>query len=199
MEQFNFRDNLAQMRENFNTLGRKAEKPPQTLWLALNPEDPLNKMYDEWDDLMANGRVCYAHIVQANTLLYKKIFATDSCAEIVIGYDSYFDKNAEELRNIAFELFKLKNAENVSEEYKHLASLITDEEGREFNVLIPDSLACGHELYLSVLAVFVNQLPRSAMRGEILPVICSPKHLQTTAILPKKYWTKDFKKLFLSK
>ena len=81
---------------------RTSIKPPD--WLSES--ESLIHTYRDHDLLLSQGEIVWAHIVQANSLLFKP-GKEDSPAEIVFSLDRVFDEDIEALRLIAERIYDL--------------------------------------------------------------------------------------------
>lgn len=188
--EFDFKQNLLEMRHNFKVINRhKNESLPKPLW--LQPDDALNKIYEEYDKLIEIGEIHYACIVQANTILFKKFPPLDSPACVILSTGEYYDSNPDKLEKIATKLYSYKN-KTAPENIKKITDSITDEYDRLYNIELPNSIKHNESAFYTTIMVYRKHLPERKITGSILPVITKPDELQTTIILPKYYWTKQF-------
>lgn len=193
MAESNFlKDELLRMRENYKKNRLKDIKLSRPSWLTSG--DPMSEIYSEKSILLQQGEIVYAHIVQANTILFKRFPLLDCPAHIVYSTNPYFEEHPEELRNIACEIFSYKDKDlnTVPGEWKEVAKVITDECDRTdftFSFKVDGkSLEC----CLIPTMIYRKLLPKGKLCGSLLPVLTLPDCKQVV-ILPKKYWTKEFK------
>lgn len=196
--EFNFKSNIEQMRKNFSKTLFKYEKLPHPKWLANKPSDSLNLLYTESKQLFKCGKIYYAYLVQANEILFQPNPSHDCPACIVIGESDYFDENPIALKHMANKLFSYKNTDDSPEELKKITDAITGELERLYNIPLPPSFCNNQASYFSTIMVFRKHLPNRRLDGSIFPVLCNPQELKSSIILPSRYWTKDFKRLFVS-
>lgn len=189
---FDYKSNLEKMRKNFTSSLFVNERLPKPKWLLSNKNDTLNQIYADSRQLFKCGGIYYAQIVQANEILFKSKPPFDCPANIVIGESDYYDENPIALKKIARELFSYKNTDNVPAELKIITDSITSELDRLYNIALPNNQA----VYFSTIMVFRKHLPGRRLVNSLIPVLTNPQMLQSTIILPKRYWTKEFTRIF---
>ena len=100
---------------------RTSIKPPD--WLSES--ESLIHTYRDHDLLLSQGEIVWAHIVQANSLLFKP-GKEDSPAEIVFSLDRVFDEDIEALRLIAERIYDLKGNTYEDGQIDRLARMVSD-------------------------------------------------------------------------
>ena len=182
---------LNKIQNNFKNGTKISLKKPQ--WLRYG--DKLNKIFTEVSLLSEEGKICYASLVQANDILFSYFPHNDAPASFVYSFDPYFEENTEDLRIIAIMLFEYKyaNPDNVPDEYRKIAEVIADEYDRrsfEFEVNIG---GINRKIIFGTTIVFRKHLLKRKLGSPILPILAAPPKTDSFIILPKKFWTKDFK------
>ncbi len=191
----NYTEELCKIRENF---------PKGTnIWLNrpewLRPADRLNKIFTERGLLFESGKICYAALVQANDILFSYFPHKDAPASFVYSFDPYFEEYPEDLLVVARMLFEYKYAPttDIPEEYQKIAAVITNEYDRssfEFEVNIG---GVNRRITFGTTIVFRRHLAKGKLGSPLLPIISAPDKTDAFIILPKKYWTKNYKKDYL--
>lgn len=194
-----FEKELEAMRANYAKRPLRYEKLPQPKWLT--EDDGLYTLYRDKEMLFSCGTVYYAYVVQANIMLFKPFPRCDLPANIIFSVDSAIRKNPMLLQPMARYLFhyKDKSDNNLRDEYKEILRLIRDERDRSsirFQPFLKQEI--GNEMIFSSIMVFRKHLPQGVLKGSLLPILAAPDHSEAVMILPKRYWTKAFKRAWLS-
>jgi hypothetical protein len=184
-----FKKELDIMRWNFNKGNRKIGKLPKPPW--TNSKETLSKIYSEYLILAQTGEIHYAHLVQANVILFKFFPHLNCPANIIVSLNDYYAERPHDLKYTANVLFGYKNTENAPEELKVITDSITDEYDRLYNVKLPNEPDMRSDIFFTTIMVYRKHLPGRKLSGSLFPVLTDPKNLQSTLILPKKYWTKS--------
>lgn len=165
----------------------------------MRPEDGLYTVYEDKEQLIREGQIYYAYVVQANVALFSFFPHADLPANIIYSTEEVIAKDPMLMRRMGQYLFHFKNEQEHSDsEYKEILDVIRDERDRSsfrFKPFCADEL--GEEMYFTSIMVFRKHLPRRVLRGGIVPVIAAPEKCGSVIILPKQYWTKAFKKAWL--
>jgi hypothetical protein len=164
----------------------------------MRSSDPISQIFKEKKDLLKSGSVCYAHIVQANSILFNLFPHTDHPAHIVYSTDPYIGENPDILEETAHAIYQYKDVhlDLVPEEWRELARVVTDERDRSGFTLTTER--GGHTVKIDFLPtmIFRKLLPRRKLCGWLLPIITSPD-CDSVMVLPKRYWTKEFKSAWI--
>lgn len=186
-----YREELFQMRENYNNNPLRDIKLRCPSW--LDSQDPMYEIYSKKAMLLQQGEIVYAHIVQANTIMFRTFPMVDCPGQIVYSSEPYFSEHPEILRDIAWKIYSYKGQElnTVPDEWREVARVITDEyDTSDFTF----SMNLGErslEYHMIPTMIYRKLLPKGKLCGNLLPVLalhmCKP-----VLILPKQYWTKNF-------
>lgn len=197
MLELDFYKELVQMRENYKINPLDDIKLSRPGW--LDSEDPMSEIYEKRSALLQQGEIVYAHIVQANTILFKIFPPIDCPAQIVFSAESYFMEQPAVLQDIAWEIYKYKGQalDTVPDEWKDVARVITDEYDRtDFTFSLKlDGQSIEYNMIPTM--IYRKLLPKGKLCGNLLPVLTLPDCKQIM-ILPKKYWTKKFKEAWVA-
>jgi hypothetical protein len=180
-----FKFELDAMRNNYAKSKQGIGSLHKPFWLTF--DDTLSKLYEELPALETMGEIHYAAVVQANKLLFKFFPQFDCPANIIFNTDGDYNENPLELIKIAHSLYSYKNDDNAPEHIKKITDSITDEFERLYNIKWSDS-----NTFFTTIMVYRKHLPGRKLSGSILPVLTNPTSLQSTMVLPKKYWTRAF-------
>jgi hypothetical protein len=188
---------LIQMRKNYKENPLEDIKLKRPSWLHLS--DPMSEIYLKKSLLLQQGEIVYAHIVQANTILYKKFPLFDCPAQIVYSEEPYFMEHPETFQEIARGIYKYKGQEldKIPDEWKEVARVITDEYDRsDFKFSLNMD---GQTLEYNFIPTLIYRklLPKGKLCGSLLPVLVISDCKQVM-ILPKKYWTKKYTEMWVA-
>lgn len=196
MLEFNFYEELLQMRENYKKDSLEDIELSRPSW--LDSSDRMSEIYSKKALLLQQGEIVYAHLVQANVILYKRFPPFDCPAQIVYSTEPYFMKHPEKLQDIAWGIYKYKGQalETIPDEWKEVARVITDELDRadfSFELNVNEKSL---EYHMIPTMIYRKLLPKRKLCGSLLPVLTMPDCKQVF-ILPKKYWTKKFTEMWV--
>lgn len=191
MAEIVFYRELLQMQYNHSKCPLKDIELPRPSWMDEN--DPMAELYTKKAMLLQHGHIVYAHIVQANTVLFESFPSCDAPAHIIYSTEPHFTEHPEILREIAQEIYGYKELESaaVPDEWKDVASVIADEYDRSDFTL--ELKVDGASLAYRLIPTMIHRklLPKGKLCGNLLPVLTIPNCKQVM-ILPKNYWTKTF-------
>ena len=160
----------------------------------MRSSDPISLFFSEKKALLKSGSVCYAYVVQANTILFDWFPHTDHPAHIVYSTDPYIEEHPDILEGTAHAIYQYKDValDLVPEKWHELARVVTDERDRSNFTLSTEY--DGHTVSIRFLPtmIFRKLLPRRKLCGSLLPIITSPD-CNSVMVLPKRYWTKEFR------
>lgn len=168
-----------------------ALKPQERGYVQIRPPewihgDQLERLFQDYPTLLSQGRVVWAHLVQANNALFK-FGMDDAPAEIL--YDPRGLLGPEELAPIAHKLFLLKNTRPSEPESAQIAAHLTAEITRAFSMKVPSSISSAG-LCLSTLFIARAHLPNRRLSLSYFPVLVSDLCAGSTMILPGRWWPK---------
>lgn len=158
----------------------EAERPS---WMP--PTDGLMEVVRQQRRLLAEGRIVWGALVQANNQLFAP-GDLDLPAMLVYSLDPYFDARPAELRSIGSKVFALKGTEPADPELNSLARLITEEVDRSMGLRLPPVFS-PQELRSAVFVVFRQHIPNGVLSCGLFPILT---HTATDAvlILPFEFW-----------
>lgn len=188
-----FKKELEAMRASYAQKPKKFLYLPRPAW--INGGDPLSALWNEKKMLLAEGKVYYAYIVQANNMLFHVYPPMDCPANLIWSADGAVDENPLLLRDLAEQLYAYKGQrpQDVPEEWRQIARALTDEYDRSaFSFTITPEDTAVNVRFLANM-VFRNHIPCGVLRSSLLPVLAVPDKCRSILILPKKYWSKEFK------
>lgn len=101
------REELIKMQTNYTKERLHDIKLKQLEW--IKSDNAMSAVYKEKAVLLEQGKVCYAHIVQANTILFGMFPHLDCPAHIVYSVKHCVSDDPGILRDIATNLYSYKN------------------------------------------------------------------------------------------
>lgn len=184
---------LEQMRANYAANPKKNVFLMRPSWMGFG--DELGVIYKEKKQLLTEGTICYAAVVQANDILFRWAFG-DLPANLIYSPDDAVSHDPTLLYKLAQQLYSYKDMplEQVPEAWREVARVITDERDRSafaFRATMADGFAIN--TYFNANMVIRKHLPGMVLRSGLLPVLACPGKCKSVLILPKQYWTEDFK------
>ncbi len=185
-------------RRNFGPPGaRKFSWFLRTFYLNISTpswcdsDDDLFATFQNQRLLMSNGIVVWAHIVQANRLLFEA--GNDNCpASVVFSPNVSLKIDPNDLGKVAKALFKLKGTSPIESELKEFADNITDERTRTFGLKVPKSISPRVDLYEASTFVTRKHLPNRILTRPFFPLLIAPRAPYYNIPLPSRYWPPQF-------
>lgn len=194
-----FKKELDEMRQRYKENPLKPMKLTRPSW--LDEKDGLRFIYTEQEKLFSEGNIYYASLIQANSILFKFLPQWDCPATLIYSPNSEIDENPDILSELAKTIFYFKNMpENeIPVQYREFARVITDETNRSsYYGPVSDFLEETEiDVGFTSLMVFRKHLPKRKLCGRILPLIASPESCKSVMILPKQYWSENFKNAWI--
>ena len=190
------RELLGIARKNFGEPGfRNFSWLDRTFYLYISKpvwctkEDELFATFQHKKQLLADGIVVWAHIVQANSLLFER--GNDNCpASVLFAPDVATDIDPREIGSVARTLFQLKGTTPEEPELKELADNITDESVRTFGLAVPDAASPNHKLFEATTFVTRKHLPNGVLTLPFFPLLVAAKAPYYNFPLPSRFWPK---------
>lgn len=155
--------------------------------LAQLANHPLRTVYNEQPALFKHGRIVWAHVVQANSQLYR-MGEMDLPAAFVFSLDPYFDVHWKVLADLAASLFALKGAANPDPADAAFAHIITSETEMVFNTPVPRQRTGDKEVFFTTTMIHRNHLPNWILGANLVPLLVAPDKTRASMILPQRYW-----------
>lgn len=162
-------------------------RTPPPAWLRKRRSDGLWELYRQRSLLLTRGTIVWAHLVQANEVLFSpgKI---DAPAMVIYSPDPYFDAHLDELAEMASRLFALKDTKPEDAELARFARFITDEMDRNLHVPIPSQISENRTVIATGIMVHRKHLPFGVLTESFFPLLALPEVTPATMILPERYW-----------
>jgi len=155
--------------------------PPSWVW-----SDPLLRLYTKQFRLLREGTLVWAHVVQANSLLFSP-GPWDSPGEVIFCPNPGEGVTPEQLAPIAKRIYALKGTQPSDPRERHLADHLTNERTRRFGLRVPETLGATFPCYLSTLMFPRKHLPNRQLEHPFFPVLVLPEG--EVLFLPARYWS----------
>lgn len=192
------KDELLIMRENYhkNPLKKIRLKRPS----VLQDGHPLARLFQDQEKLLREGEVHYAHIVQANSNLFKFFPRKDFPAQFLYSTEPLVDELPMLLRETAhlFYQYKDKPLETVPESFRDIVRVIADEYDSSSYSFKVTSKGRVVEMFFIPTMIHRKLLPGGMLFGGFLPVLAH-KDCRSVMILPKKYWSREYKRFWFAR
>lgn len=155
----------------------------------------FQSQYRDQDILISQGEVVFAHIIQANTLLFQP-GSMNHPAAILFSRDRYFDDHLEELLELGHNMFDLKGQTLDDPELKKFAEVITDEMTALLNVKLPKKITGNREVYYTTIMLHRKHMPLGYLKTGWFPVLVLPDRTEACMFLPERYWDREMLELW---
>ncbi|MFF9066045.1 hypothetical protein ACF09E_11870 [Streptomyces sp. NPDC014891] len=157
--------------------------------LGLQPgEDPLAEILKAQHILLAEGRLVWGALVQANSALFAR-GRDDLPAAVIYSPDTaVFDDSPGLLLDIAQELYRLKGTGQRAPELAAFSRMIASEMDREMQLEVPRQLAGSATVYCTDIIVARRHLPGRVLNEQVVPLFIAPERTAMTMMLPSRFW-----------
>ena len=192
----NYTEQLGKMRKKYSRSPMTSLSADKPSWL-IGSDDPMNYIYDNTSTFLADTKINYGCIIQANELLFDKNDKHDCPATFITSDSEYVNNNPELLLYLADDIYAYKHTEIgfVPQHLKSVVESIQDEHDRNrFVNKINFKDGNSASVYIITMMVFRNHLPKSYLTKRIYPLLTNFEKSKTAMILPQKYWTWEIKK-----
>ncbi len=192
----NFAENLELMRKKWDKGFRIFGYLPRPHWIFNHP---LFQTYKDAKVLRKHGRVYYAALIQANEKMFRPVAGDNipgNPGVVLYCAGGAYETDPEALRGLASQLYHYKNTDEAPEEWKSIVAQITDEHSFSYHLPVENRKSTG--VYYTPLMFFRQHLPKDRLIGPIFPIVAAPEHCKCIMVLPKRYWTKEMKRFYLS-
>lgn len=174
--------------------GLRTRRP---LWSRLSFWDPIKTHFGYLERTFAQGHVVWAHVVQANELMFEP-GSQDCPGEVVFSFDTSLDGQTERLEELAGQLFDLKGTHPSDPALRQIANRLANEMRRDYGAVVPKLLAGGTQYRTSVIFFDRRHLPGEHLMNSRLPVIVHPRPPHVVTVLPQEFWDPEFRDWWVS-
>lgn len=163
------------------------------IWLSRNPNDKLAVHFKHINQLLTDGVVVWAYLIQANSMLFEA-GPWDLPGEVVYSLEDVQRATPQSLQRVARQLGSLKGTQPNTPDLSRIAEYLTDELIRVFGLPVPDSISPGIKCRISTTYFVRKHLPQKRLCNPLLPFLVHPTNPYIATSLPARYWPKDFLK-----
>jgi iron-sulfur cluster assembly protein len=164
---------------------QKAELPD---W--ANVADPISRIFQTRRQILKNGLVRWAALIQANTNLFSP--GKSPCPAQVL-YSPTLNVKLDHLIDVAQRCFALKGTTPEHPEELRLAKMISDEMERALDWPIPSTLSKGYGLVTTVIVPPRKFMPGGILQFPYIPILADPA-TRLAMIVPCHYWEPGFRR-----
>lgn len=171
-------------------------EPGRTFELDCGADHVPAELAPHYRLLLEHGRVVWAVVAQAEDALYGH-GVKDLMANTVYCDDPSSDADLDALRQVARDVFAVKNTKPADPQVAKIAGLITDEQNRALNVPLPDVMTGGRRVLFTTTLVHRRRLPTGYLADAALPIVIAPDMTPWNMLLPLRYWSPGLHGLWL--
>lgn len=157
----------------------------------LTEQDELYRQIKAMSNLYKKGKVVWGALIQANKLMFDINEPTANCPGEVI-FDPTGQTDVDTLRQMAHQLFLLKNSSPTEPDQQAYAQHLKNEKTRVFNMLFPKSIA-PLNLRMSTTWFWRLHLPNGALSLGYFPILVCEEGNGEVMVLPSYFWPIKFK------
>ncbi|MFD5110057.1 hypothetical protein [Streptomyces cinereoruber] len=158
---------------------------PRSDWVER--EDPLAQILKDQNLLLAEGRLVWGALVQANSALFER-GRDDLPAAVIYSPDAVFDDSPDLLLDIAQKLYRLKGTRQQDPELAAFSRMLASEMDREMQMEVPRRLTGSVTVYCTDIIVARRHLPGRVLNEQVFPLLIAPERTAMTMMLPSRFW-----------
>ena len=147
--------------------------------------EPLLEIILQQKRLISEGRVVWAALVQANSLLFEA-GEHDHPAMLVYSEDPYFEARPHELRAIADKIYQLKSTKPDDPEEQLVAAHVSNEMDRNMGWQLP-GLLTDKNVRAASFMIFRKHIPNGMLEATTFPLLIHPA-TAAVLIVPVAFW-----------
>lgn len=144
--------------------------------------------------LARTGRVVWAALVMANTVLFK-VGKHDAPAAVLFSFDPYYANRPDELSILATDLDTIRHSPDggsvpglTAAESSQLRTMLQDERNRTIDRTLPPALTGGRTVRYESIGVRRSRLPESCLIEGLFPVVVDPAQPTELMLPPLACW-----------
>lgn len=157
----------------------------------LTEKDELYRQIKAMTNLYKKGKVVWGALIQSNKLMFDTSEPTANCPGEVI-FDPTGQTDVDTLRQMAHQLFLLKNSSPTELDQQAYAQHLKNERTRVFNMLFPQSIA-PLNLRMSTTWFWRLHLPNGVLSLGYFPILVCEEGNGEVMVLPSYFWPIKFK------
>ncbi|CAM2070510.1 hypothetical protein SCOR_34365 [Sulfidibacter corallicola] len=163
---------------------------PMPGWLEAAPDrSRLAAFFSEQPEILERGDVVWGMLVQAHEALFDADGEFEAVpGEFVYSRDPHYTEHLAELRDIAKDVYRLKDYRPRNEPLMRFAEKVFDAHDEVFDLPVPKILTNGRDVRFSHLIVHREHLPEGYMAKTWLPLIAPPEGLHHAAVVNRHFW-----------
>ena len=195
--QLNYKNELYEMRKNFKDKKLSNFRITKPWWLSRN--DAMAMVYKDLSTLKKYGQVYYAHIVQANVLLFDANSHCNCPCVILYTTDPITEEDPLILKKYADLLYYYKDEKMTPpDEWQELILRLREESGSQVYTFPCKMGNYSFSAKMQPVMVHRKYIPCRTLISNLLPVVANPDICDSVFILPQKFWTNTFKNDWLN-
>lgn len=171
----------------FSALRWRHGRSDRPRWLT--PADLVSRIYDNQDRILRDGRLRWAAVVHANSMLFRP-GGGDAGAQVV--YAGEGNLSLAELQEIAARAYALKGTRPADPAERKLADMLTDEMERALDWPVPKALTGGRDVVTTVVVLPRQHMPGGFLGLTYFPILADPA-TALAVLVPSRYWPDDFR------
>jgi hypothetical protein len=206
---------LKTMKENYEEAGRPLILTPlyrnqdysaEGVDKFKNEFPQLAYRYFEKKQLCAEGRITWAAVIQADSILFNLEEPIDSSAVFYVSGCEFYEKNPTVLFGLSKYIYDYKNnGKTDKKDFAQLGEYLRDEEGlllrheageKRYHLNLEHKLS-GNSAYFTSIFIVRENLYYRVLQNKLIPVLHLPEKCHTTMILPVEFWTEAYKKYYI--
>ncbi|MDR3351644.1 MAG: hypothetical protein LBO00_01230 [Zoogloeaceae bacterium] len=186
---FGLRRNWMQWQQRANSFSVTSMSIPRPSWMSMVRDDGLEELFRQQGLLLREGKIMWAALIQANSLLFKP--GDDDCpAGFVYSPDTYFDSRPQELRLIGRKIFSFKGTNPSDPKLQEVARRVTDEEIYTMGFTLPKVFSDKEIRWITTI-VCRRHIPKGILSSGLYPVLVHPS-TRAAMIVPCQLWPAGF-------
>lgn len=153
-------------------------------------DEPLSRFFTGQRRLTERGEVVWGHVVQANSLLYKR--SRHNCpGEVVYCLDPRVSFGPDDLASIARSLYMLKGVPCDASELQFISDYLANERKRVFGLEVPKQISPSVPCAITTVYFERRHLPDGVLSSTVFPLLVSPTQPRIAMVLPSRYWPEE--------
>lgn len=182
---FKLRRNWMQWQQRADSFSVASMSIPRPPWMSQVKDDGLEELFRRQGLLLKEGKIMWAAVIQANTLLFEP--GNDDCPGcFVYSPDTYFDSRPQELRSIGHKIFSFKETNPSDPKLKEVARRVTDEAAYTMGFTLPKVFS-DKEIRWVTTIVCRKHIPDGVLSSGFYPILIHPS-TRAVMIVPCQLW-----------
>lgn len=189
----NYKDEILETRKIFDSrpedhMEHDRLVPPD--WMKEYGMGQFEQLFEDQDVLFSEGRVVWASLVQANTLLFDS-GPHDLPAVVLYSLDEGIDSKPKLIRKVAKGLFKIKGKQ-TDPDIQKFADMLKSDRTKKWKVPVPLRISNDIQCFYTTALIIRNHLPNGYLSKSLFPYLVCPEKTKVATILPSRYWSEKF-------